>query len=119
MLTLLQFGYDANGYLGSITDGDQNVTTIERNGATPTAIVAPGGQRTTFLTDANGWLLRVTNPANESRAMSYSPSGLLQQLTDARGNPYRFTYDALGRLVKDEDPRAASRRWRAPSRRMV
>ena len=46
----------------------------------------------------------MTNPASESRAMSYTPAGLLQQLTDARGNAYRFTYDSLGRLVKDEDP---------------
>ena len=46
--TLLQFTYDANGYLVAITDGDQKVTSIERNGATPTAIVAPGGQRTSF-----------------------------------------------------------------------
>ena len=102
--TLLQFTYDANGYLVAITDGDQKVTSIERNGATPMAIVAPGGQRTVLSTDANGWLSRVTNPASESRAMSYTPAGLLQQLTDARGNAYRFTYDSLGRLVKDEDP---------------
>src|SRR5262249_9816614 len=42
--TLFSFGYDAVGRPISITDGDGNVTTIERNAnGDPTAIVAPFG----------------------------------------------------------------------------
>ncbi|MFN2298493.1 MAG: hypothetical protein ACK2UB_06580, partial [Anaerolineales bacterium] len=42
-----QFSYNSAGLLTSITDGDGNVTRIERNGSgSPSAIVAPGGQRT-------------------------------------------------------------------------
>jgi YD repeat-containing protein len=41
-----QFSYSADGYLTSVTDASGNLTTIERSGAVPTAIVAPGGQRT-------------------------------------------------------------------------
>jgi len=102
--TLLQFGYDPAGYLIAITDGDGNFATIERSGAIPTAIVAPGGQRTVLATNADGWLTGVTNPANESHLMQYSATGLLASYTDARGNISRFEYDALGRLVNDENP---------------
>src|SRR5262249_50639806 len=80
--TLLTFTYDANGYPIAITDGDNNVTTIERNGAKPTAIVSPFGQRTVLNTTADGWLSSVTDPAGQVRSMEYSSSGLLQRLGD-------------------------------------
>jgi YD repeat-containing protein len=44
---LYQFGYDTAGRLSSVTDGDGNTTSIERDAdGVPTAIVAPFGQRT-------------------------------------------------------------------------
>ena len=99
------FQYDSNGYLTSITDGDGNVTTIERNGdGNPTAIIAPFGQRTTLALNTDGYLTTITNPAGESMQLGYSPDGLLTSLTDARGNTKSYTYDALGRLIRDEDP---------------
>lgn len=101
---IYQFTYSSDGYLTAITDGSGNVTTVERSGAIPTAIVAPGGQRTTLNVSADGWLLSATNPASEAHFMSYSADGLLQTFTDPRGNLHRFTYDALGRLIKDDDP---------------
>ena len=103
-----QFAYDSAGYLISVTDGDSNLTTFERNGATPTAIVAPSGQRTTLGVNSDGWLSSLSNPAGETHTMSYSTDGLLQQFVDPRANIHRFTYDGLGRLVKDEDPAGGS-----------
>ena len=99
-----QFTYDTNGYLTAITDGDGNLTVIERTGKTPTAIVASGGQRTTLGINSSGWLSRATNPAGETNNMSYSTEGLLLQFIDPLANVHSFTYDALGRLIKDEDP---------------
>ena len=99
-----QFGYDADGYLIAVTDGSGNITAIERAGATPTAIVAPGGQRTTLSIDSNGWLSKVADPTGATYTMSYTPDGLLTQFADPLANIHRFTYDALGRLIKDEDP---------------
>ena len=50
-VTLWRFGYDDAGRMATITDADDRVTRIERDGdGNPTAIVAPGGQRT----DARG-----------------------------------------------------------------
>ena len=37
---IYRFGYDASGYLISVTDADGDITTIERVGAIPTAIIA-------------------------------------------------------------------------------
>jgi YD repeat-containing protein len=66
------FAYDSNGRLASITDRDGQVTTIERSGDAPTAIVAPYGQRTALSTDGTGYLSAITNPAGEPRSYSYN-----------------------------------------------
>ena len=92
----------------TITDGDGNVTTIERDGSgNPSAIVAPFGQRTTLAVNGDGYLSRVTNPAGEAVQLTYNSGdaeGLLATLTDPRGNVHRYLYDALGRLIRDENP---------------
>jgi len=54
-----------------------DITTIERTGALATAIVAPGGQRTSLSVNADGWLAGVTDPAGNAHAMTYSADGLL------------------------------------------
>jgi RHS repeat-associated protein/uncharacterized repeat protein (TIGR01451 family) len=98
------FGYDNAGRLTSVTDGDNNVTQIERDGSgKPTAIVSSYGQRTSLTLDANGYLSSVSNPESETTQLSYSSDGLLQSLTDPKGGISEFTYDSLGRLTKDED----------------
>jgi RHS repeat-associated protein len=99
------FGYDPNGRLTTVTDGDGNVTTIERDGAGhPTALVAPDGQRTTLTVDANGFLAAITNPAGEMTGLVSSAEGLLATLTDPKQQSHAFTYDARGHLTRDEDP---------------
>jgi RHS repeat-associated protein len=100
-----QFTYNGAGLLTTVTDSDNNVTTIERDGSgKPTAIVAPGGQRTTLVVEANGYLASITNPNNDKVELTYSADGLLTTLKDPRSNLHTYTYDAQGRLIKDEDP---------------
>jgi RHS repeat-associated protein len=103
-----QFAYNTSGYLISITDNSGNVATIERSNLIPTAIVAPGGQRTALLLNPDGWLQSATNPATEAHSLTYSADGLLQSFTDPVGNIHKFTYDAVGRLIKDEEPGGGS-----------
>jgi YD repeat-containing protein len=108
------FGYDAAGLLttvtevvkDSVTDSNNNVTTIERDtNGNAAAIVGPFGQRTVLTPDPNGFLASIKNPADESVKFTYFPDGLLKTLTDPLNNPpYRFDYDPLGRLVRDGDP---------------
>jgi RHS repeat-associated protein len=105
--TVHSFSYTPEGFLSSITDGDGNVTAIERGtNGDPLALVAPDGQRTTLALDPNGYLAAVTNPAGESHTLTYTAEGLLASFTNPRGHASRFTYDADGRLIKDENAAA-------------
>jgi RHS repeat-associated protein len=107
---LYRFGYDSAGRLTSITDGDGNVTAIERSGSgAPMAIVGPYGQRTVLTLDAAGYLATVANPAGDTHTMAYGESGLLTRFEDPRGNASLFTYDDLGRLIDDSDAATAKR----------
>jgi RHS repeat-associated protein len=107
--TTQTFTYTA-GLLVSVTDGDNNVTIIERDATgAPTAIVGPYGQRTTLGLDANGYLARVTNPVTETNQMTYTAEGLLTHFIDPQGNTAEMHYDAMGRLFRDEN--AADGLW--------
>jgi len=102
---LFSFSYDSGGRLASVTDGDGNITTIERDASgNPTAIVAPFGQRTTLVLDANGYLASLTNPAGESTLMTYNDGGLMSTYTDSKKNVHNFTYDTNGLLIRDDNP---------------
>ena len=103
--TRLAFGYDAEGRLKTVTDGDGNVVTIERDAAgKATAIVAPGNIRTALTIRPDGMLGEVKNPENEAHTLDYHAGGLLKTFTDPLGKDAHFTYDATtGRLKTDED----------------
>ena len=100
-----RFDYDAAGRLSKLTDGDGNVTTIERDGeGVATAIVAPGNVRTALTVRPDGYLGAVTNPENEAFTLDYHAGGLLKTFKDPLGRDAHFTYDAAtGRLKTDED----------------
>ncbi|MHB1012925.1 MAG: RHS repeat domain-containing protein [Desulfobacteria bacterium] len=102
---LYGFAYDANGLLVQVTDADNNVMLIERDGSgNPTTIVAPGGQRTVLILDSNGYLGTVSDPGGNTTHFTYTPDGLMTGMTDPNGNPHGFTYDGQGRLSRDDDP---------------
>ncbi len=98
------FGYDSAGRLTSVTDGDGNVTSIQRDAAgDPIAIVAPHGQRTILTVNAQGYLASVADPAGEATTLGYGTGGLLTSKTDPIGNASSMTYDASGRLILDDN----------------
>jgi YD repeat-containing protein len=100
-----QFSYDTEGRLITISDGDNNGTTVERDpGGNVRAIVGPYGQRTTVTVDANGYLASIKNPANEQNTFSYSVDGLITTMTNPRNHAWVIAYDNLGRLASDHDP---------------
>ena len=102
---LYSFGYDADGRLLQVVDGDGNTTTIARDPAgEPLSITGPYGHTTVLGLDPNGWLDTVTNPAGDSHTFSYTADGLMTGLVDPESNPYTFAYDADGRLTLDQDP---------------
>jgi RHS repeat-associated protein len=103
------FGYSPEGALTSITDGDNNVTTIERDAAgKPTGIRSPYGQLTTLTLDANGYIASITNPAGESNSYTYTSDGLMLTKRDPLNNLNTFTYDAQRRLVSNQNAAGGS-----------
>jgi len=104
-----QFNYDALGQLVQVRDGDNNLTTVERDAqGNPTGIVGPYGQRTRLSLDANGNLASIINPAGEVSQLTYTQDGLLTVLANPRNATYQFTYDDMGRLIRDADPAGGS-----------
>jgi RHS repeat-associated protein len=104
------FAYDGAGRLVSVTDGDGNVTMVERDGAgNPTAIVGPFGQRTALILNPDGYLGRVVSPAGEAVALSYTADGLLTGLTSPGGHTSSYVYDGQGRLMSATDPTGATK----------
>jgi RHS repeat-associated protein len=101
---IYRFSYDAASRLSAVTDGNGDITQIERSSdGSPSAIVGPFGQRSTLQVDDNGYLAQVVNPAGESINVQTSASGLLQSFTDANGGTNHFTFDAYGLLIGDEN----------------
>jgi RHS repeat-associated protein len=102
--TLIQFGYDSNNRLATVTDVDQNVTHINHDtSGNPINIKAPFGQTTTFGLDDHGYLKTVTDAANNVTSFTYDSTGLMQTKTDANLKLSQYHYDALGRLHLDQD----------------
>jgi RHS repeat-associated protein len=101
---LYSFGYDAEGRLTQIVDGDGNETSIERDAeGRPAHIVAPFGQDTALETDTNGYLSRITAPSGAQTQLGYDELGQLHSEVDPRGGQHAFSYDASGRLTLDEN----------------
>jgi RHS repeat-associated protein len=101
--TLFTFGYDAQGHLSSVTDGDGNVTSIQRDAAgNPTSITSSDGLVTVLETDANGFLSKMRDPASEETSFTYTPDGLMTSMTDVRGGLHQFDWDPDGRILRDQ-----------------
>ena len=98
---LYTFAYNDKGYLVSVTDGDNNITSIQRaSDGQPTAITGPYGQSTTLTLDSQGYLASVSSPAGETHSMSYTEDGLITQFTNPNQFSSTYTYGPLGRLIK-------------------
>ena len=99
------FTYNQQGQLTAVTDVFGNVTAIERDGAgNPTHITAPGGQKTYLAVNQNGYLSGISCPYEIPIDLAYNHDNLLTMFSDHKGNVHRFSYDEMGRLIKDEDP---------------
>ncbi len=102
---LTSFAYDDDGNLASATDRFGNTVTIERNSdGTPTAIIAPHGQRTELNIDTDGLLQSVTFEDNTGYSFEYTDDGLMTAETDPNGNVFTHEYDEYGRLTAMKDP---------------
>ena len=103
--TLFTFGYDSDGRLVTVTDANNNVTTINRDGSgNPTSVAAPFGQITTLSLDTNGYLDEVSNPVSETVQFGYTADGLLTTVTDPKLQDDTVTYNSAGQVTRVDDP---------------
>ncbi len=108
--TLYEFSH-TNGYLSTVTDGYTNVLRIVRNAAgTPQEIVTPDDRHTALTLNADGFLWKVQNPANEMVQLGYTTNGLLTSVQGARGVActYTMSYNSTGQIVSASDPGGGS-----------
>ncbi|MGI5921379.1 MAG: S-layer homology domain-containing protein [Syntrophomonadaceae bacterium] len=102
---IFNFSYDEQGRLIEVEDAFGNITSIQRDAeGNPTAIIAPGGQTTYLEVNENGYLSSIACPLLKKTDLEYTEDGLLTKFIDHKDNVHSFTYDELGRLIKDEDP---------------
>lgn len=97
------FGYDANGDLISVADGDGNTTTFTRNGSNIT-VTGPYGGVSTLSVGTGGYLSSVTDATSSHYDFGYATGGLLNSFRDARGAMSTMTYDNTGRLTQENKP---------------
>ncbi len=125
--TVTTMAYDAAGNLTAMTDALGNITTFTYDdlGRMLTR-TDPKGQVTSSaydvlgnrvaVTDANGnttryeydhrrQVTRIIDALNQVTAITYlTGSKLPASLSDAKGQTTNFTYDSLGRLIRETDP---------------
>ncbi|MCP3997306.1 MAG: hypothetical protein GY722_19935, partial [bacterium] len=90
-------------------DQDQGVTLVEdlngnRLSITPAGITHSSGKGIAFERDAEGRIIRITDPLNRINTYAYDTAGDLASFTDRAAATSHFTYDDH-RLTDIEDPR--------------
>ncbi|MBK8010302.1 MAG: RHS repeat protein [Deltaproteobacteria bacterium] len=100
------FAYDAANRLSTVVDRLGRSVVIERDAVgTPTAIVAPTGERTELSVNNEGLLASVVEPGGGRYEMTYDDRRLLSAFRYPEGATSTFEYDDEGRLTKDESSR--------------
>lgn len=103
------YTYDENGYIETITNQFDEITTITRDiNGNPTTIIAPNGQVTTLTIDENGDLAEVKYEDNSEYSFTYFDGSLMDAMTDPNGNQVQHFFDENGRIVEEVDGEGGS-----------
>jgi RHS repeat-associated protein len=97
----LQFGYDGNRNIRSVTDGLGRSTVITRNQfGQPATVTDATGQTRTYNYDTAHHLTSVTQNGNTLFSITPDAVGRPGTLTNSNGYTLSYTYDGLNRLVR-------------------
>jgi RHS repeat-associated protein len=109
----ITFGYDAAGYLSTVTDPLGHTVTLEHDAAgRVTRQIQPDGSAIDFRFDAAGNLVGITPPGQPEHTFSYDAAGRATDETapdvgdGAAATSY--TYDAAGRVIREDRPGGVS-----------
>src|SRR5262245_726982 len=109
---LYAFENDQANPLAKVADAEGKETTIIRDPQAGTIVLqSPFGQATTLWLGQGGYVQTIQGPDGETVQLAYTApeSGLLESLTDQRGNETTFVYDDNGRLLSDNAPGGGSK----------
>jgi len=110
-VALARFDY-IDARLASVTDRFANAVLVERDGdGSPTAVIAPNGQKTRLSIDANRLLREVAYPDGTAYSFAYGTGGLLTDEWDPRRSHFERTFDETGRIADVFDPAGGHWSW--------
>jgi RHS repeat-associated protein len=95
-------------FLSSITDANNNTTTLVRNQSAPmevTQITDPVGRSLNLSYDSSFRITSITDPIGRVVRYTYNSQGTLATVTDAAGGVTSYGYDSQNRLTSITDPR--------------
>ncbi|QKI81650.1 DNRLRE domain-containing protein [Kroppenstedtia eburnea] len=104
-----KYQFNTSGRLTSITDANNNKTTIGYTGSNPTSITDASGRKVTLSYNTDNRVSNVTDPAGRSVEYTYDATGNLKTVTqkDAAGkvmSTVTYGYDAGHRMTSIKDP---------------
>ncbi|MGW2614311.1 polymorphic toxin-type HINT domain-containing protein [Streptomyces sp. NPDC001500] len=109
----------ATAQISAVSGAEQWRTTTSYDGELTNVDPPVGGVPTTTITDSQGNLSEIRHYRGaspgvgvpyDSTKYTYNTAGLLETVTDAKNNVWRYEYDQLGRKTKSVDPDAGTSR---------
>lgn len=99
--------YDDDGRLLTVRDVYGDELSVERDPSNlPTALVGAGAN-VALVTDARGFLTRVTDAVGSTYTMTPDPNGLINRFVDPDERSTSYGYDSAGRLTSTTDSSGA------------
>lgn len=94
--------FNTSGILTSITDRNNNTTTLSYSGNNLVSITDSTG-RSLGINAGSGQITAITDPAGQTYNFTYNGT-LLTAVSDPAGNAWNYTYDPSGRMLTKTDP---------------
>jgi len=98
------FTFSSDGRLASITDRNNNITTLTYTNGELTSITDPYG-RTATLAYTSGKLTSIKDPLLREYTLSYT-GDMLTSITDPEAGKTTYAYDANNRIISVQSPNA-------------
>nr|WP_245891221.1 DNRLRE domain-containing protein [Desmospora activa] len=104
-----KYQFNTTGRLTSITDANNNKTTISYTGSNPTSITDASGRKVNLTFNTSNRVTKVTDPANRTTEYTYDTAGNLKTVTkkdagDKTLSTVTYGYDTDHNLTSIKDP---------------
>jgi YD repeat-containing protein len=100
-----RYTFNNAGLPVEIRDAQGHTTTLTYSGAQLIRVADATGQRyLNFAYDAQGRLIRISDPLSRTIGYGYDAAGDLTVMTDTLGHAWAYTYDGAHRLIEVRNP---------------